>query len=92
MARQKFIHSDGDHLTYLEVFNAYKQFGVNNIQWCQQNYLNYKALKQADDIVQQIQQIFTKLNLQLLDCPEDIQSHFKKHDYKSYENIKRSLL
>lgn len=48
-AKKKFIHPDGDHLTLLNAFNSFvgKQM---NTDWCWDNFLNFRALKQAYDV------------------------------------------
>lgn len=38
-AKAKFSHTDGDHLTYLNVFQLYKDKG-ESADWCYNNYLN----------------------------------------------------
>ena len=48
-AKRKFVHPDGDHLTMLNAFNAFvtKQMDPD---WCWNNYLSFRALKQANDV------------------------------------------
>mmetsp|Transcript_13251 Transcript_13251/g.9340 ORF Transcript_13251/g.9340 Transcript_13251/m.9340 type:complete len:110 (+) Transcript_13251:1717-2046(+) len=48
-AKSKFSHPDGDHLTLLNAFNMFKLKEMNT-DWCWNHYLNYRALKQANDI------------------------------------------
>ena len=48
-AKSRFSHEDGDHLTFLNAFNAYK-LKKENPDWCYDHFLNYRALKQANDI------------------------------------------
>ena len=43
-AKKKFTHSDGDHLTMLNAFNAFQLKG-SNADWCWENFLNFRALK-----------------------------------------------
>ena len=47
--KAKFAHPDGDHITFLNVFNTFKAKGMDQ-QWCWNSYVNYRAVKQADDI------------------------------------------
>ena len=58
-ARAKFEHSDGDHLTCLNAYNAYLQ-KAGNSEWCYKNFLNLRSLKSADDIRGQLQNIMVK--------------------------------
>lgn len=48
-ARLKFCNVDGDHLTMLNAYNAYKQKRENS-EWCKNNFLNARSLKSADDV------------------------------------------
>mmetsp|Transcript_14507 Transcript_14507/g.12313 ORF Transcript_14507/g.12313 Transcript_14507/m.12313 type:complete len:253 (+) Transcript_14507:1315-2073(+) len=67
-AKAKFTHIDGDHLTLLNVYNAYKtkqQRGEDIMSWCRNNFLNNRALKNADDIREQLSQMLTKHNVKL---------------------------
>ena len=48
-AKQKFAHEDGDHLTLLNVFNAFKA-KKDNPDWCYDNFVNFRAMKMASDI------------------------------------------
>ena len=42
----KFIHSDGDHLTLLNVYNEYIRKGSSQ-DWCYKNYINHRHIKSA---------------------------------------------
>lgn len=48
-AKSKFSHPDGDHLSLLNAFNMFKLKEMDQ-KWCWSQYLNYRALKQANDI------------------------------------------
>jgi pre-mRNA-splicing factor ATP-dependent RNA helicase DHX15/PRP43 len=61
-AKSKFAHEDGDHLTLL---NAYTMF-INrqmSTDWCYHNYINFRAIKQANDIREQLIRIMEKQNI-----------------------------
>ncbi|ORY13549.1 P-loop containing nucleoside triphosphate hydrolase protein, partial [Clohesyomyces aquaticus] len=46
-----FAHSDGDHLTMLNVYHAFKNQPVDSQkQWCHDHFLSYRALTQADNV------------------------------------------
>ncbi|PRQ25723.1 putative RNA helicase [Rosa chinensis] len=82
-AKAEFAHIDGDHLTLLNVYHAYKQHNEDP-SWCYDNYLSHKALKAADNVRQQLMRIMARLNLKL--CSTDLSSP----DY--YINIRKALL
>lgn len=60
----RFTHIDGDHLTLLNAYNAFKQKGDSQ-DWCYQNFLNFRSLKAADDIREQLKQIMIKIGLNM---------------------------
>ncbi|XP_004292240.1 PREDICTED: probable pre-mRNA-splicing factor ATP-dependent RNA helicase [Fragaria vesca subsp. vesca] len=82
-AKSAFAHIDGDHLTLLNVYHAYKQHNEDP-SWCYDNYLSHKALQAADNVRQQLMRIMTRLNLKL--CSTDLRSP----DY--YINTRKALL
>jgi len=82
-ARAKFAHIDGDHLTLLNAYHAFKQKGEDQ-NWCYQNFINYRSLKAADDIRNQLKQLMAKMNLKL------VSTDFNSSAYA--ENIKKSLI
>merc|ERR1719499_1787275 len=52
-ARSRFAHLDGDHLTLLNVFHAFKQHvqdGVDPVKFCGENFINPRALSAAERI------------------------------------------
>jgi len=74
---------DGDHLTFLNVYHAFKQKGESQ-DWCRENFLNFRSLKSATDIRNQLQQLMVKLNLKL--CSPN----FNSAEYE--RNIKKCLI
>ncbi|RCK59316.1 Pre-mRNA-splicing factor ATP-dependent RNA helicase prp16 [Candida viswanathii] len=69
-AREKFVISESDHLTLLNVFNQWKTNLIkfkNNYskinQWCNKNFLQLKSLYRAKDIKHQIMLIMKKLKI-----------------------------
>ncbi|KAI3990220.1 hypothetical protein MKX01_029198 [Papaver californicum] len=82
-AKARFGHIDGDHLTLLNVYHAYKQ-NNEDPSWCYDNFVNARALKSADNVRQQLMRIMTRFNLKL--CSTD----FNSRDY--YINIRKAML
>jgi len=82
-AKDKFAHVDGDHLTLLNVYHAYKQNG-GSAQWCYDNFLAHRSLQSADHVREQLQRIMTRLDVKL--CSND----FNSKDY--YPNIRKCLV
>ncbi|KIW01392.1 uncharacterized protein PV09_07159 [Verruconis gallopava] len=53
-ARRKFAVEEGDHLTLLNVYQAFVTKGRKEAKWCRDNYLNYKSLSRAVSIRNQL--------------------------------------
>ena len=81
-----FAHSDGDHLTMLNVYHAFKSpvAQTNPKQWCHDHFLSYRALQQADNVRLQLKRIMEREEVQLMSTPFD--------NKKYYENIRRALV
>ncbi|XP_057474549.1 probable pre-mRNA-splicing factor ATP-dependent RNA helicase DEAH2 isoform X1 [Actinidia eriantha] len=82
-AKAKFAHIDGDHLTLLNVYHAYKQ-NNEDPSWCYENFINHRAMKSADNVRQQLVRIMVRFNLKL--CSTE----FNSRDY--YTNIRKAML
>ncbi|VDL65963.1 unnamed protein product [Nippostrongylus brasiliensis] len=82
-AKARFAHVDGDHLTLLNVYHAFKQ-NNEDVQWCYDNFINYRTLKTADTVRTQLGKIMDKFNLRR------VSTDFKSKDY--YINIRKALV
>ena len=81
-AKAKFAHVDGDHLTYLNAYHAYKTSGENQ-KWCFDNFLDQRSFKQADRVRDQLTRILKVQEIPLLS------TEFTSRDY--YNNIRKAL-
>lgn len=82
-AKAQFAHVDGDHLTLLNVFHAFKQSG-QSADWCFENYLNYRSMKSADNVRNQLSRLCQKFNIRL--CSTE----FTSRHY--YTNIRKAIV
>lgn len=82
-AKDRFAHVDGDHLTLLNVYHAFKT-NERDPNWCYNNFLADRALKNADNVRSQLARVMARLNLNL--CSTE----FTSKDY--YVNIRRCLV
>ncbi|KAG7014299.1 putative pre-mRNA-splicing factor ATP-dependent RNA helicase DEAH2 [Cucurbita argyrosperma subsp. argyrosperma] len=82
-AKARFGHIDGDHLTLLNVYHAYKQNNEDQ-SWCYENFINHRAMKSADNVREQLVRIMARFNLKL--CSTD----FNSREY--YVNIRKAML
>ncbi|KAK5016384.1 DEAH-box ATP-dependent RNA helicase prp43 [Cryomyces antarcticus] len=81
-----FAHPDGDHLTMLNVYHAFKSAAAqdNPKQWCHDHFQSYRALQQADNVRLQLKRIMERSEVELVSTPFE--------DKKYYENIRRALV
>jgi pre-mRNA-splicing factor ATP-dependent RNA helicase DHX15/PRP43 len=81
-----FAHADGDHLTLLNVYHAFKseEAQANPRQWCHDHFLSLRALQSADNVRLQLKRIMEREELELMSTPFE--------DKKYYENIRRALV
>ncbi|CAF3656713.1 unnamed protein product [Rotaria socialis] len=82
-AKARFAHIDGDHLTMLNVYHAFKQNHEDN-HWCYENFVNYRSLKSADNVRTQLGRIMDRFNLRRSS------TEFTSPDY--YINIRKALV
>ncbi|XP_022342523.1 putative pre-mRNA-splicing factor ATP-dependent RNA helicase PRP1 [Crassostrea virginica] len=82
-SKMRFAHIDGDHLTLLNVYHAFKQC-QEDPQWCYDNFVNYRSLKSADNVRQQLARIMDRFNLRRSS------TDFASRDY--YLNIRKALV
>ncbi|XP_062130713.1 ATP-dependent RNA helicase DHX15 homolog [Drosophila sulfurigaster albostrigata] len=82
-AKMRFAHIDGDHLTLLNVYHAFKQ-SSEDPNWCYDNFINFRSLKSADNVRQQLARIMDRFQL------KRSSTEFTSKDY--YVNIRKALV
>ena len=55
-AKAQFAHMDGDHLSLLNAYHAYKESGDSK-DWCYDNFINYRSMQSADSVRQQLERV-----------------------------------
>jgi len=68
--RKKFISSEGDQMTLLNIYRAYKAVNGNK-EWCHQHFINSQTVKRVMDIRKQLREICIRLNITLNSCGKD---------------------
>ncbi|ORX52458.1 P-loop containing nucleoside triphosphate hydrolase protein [Hesseltinella vesiculosa] len=81
-AKAEFAHNDGDHLTLLNAYHAYK-INQEDSRWCWDNFLNQRSLKSADNVRNQLKRVMESNDLDLISTP------FEDRHY--YTNIRMAL-
>ena len=81
-AKAQFAHVDGDHLTLLNAYNAWKSKNMDQ-QWAYDNFLNNRSLTSADNVRQQLDRICQRLGL------ESQRTEFTNSQF--YPNIRKAI-
>jgi pre-mRNA-splicing factor ATP-dependent RNA helicase DHX15/PRP43 len=82
-AKGRFNHVDGDHLSLLNVYHAWKN-NQESTSWCYDNFINARSMKSADSVRAQLMRVMTRFGLELK-SPD-----FNSKDY--YTGIRKCLL
>lgn len=80
LERRKFIAEEGDHLTLLNVFNAFSnpRVGKQSARWCGNHRLNFKALSRAVAIRAQVQRFLVRFGIDVsVSCQGDVKRLLK---------------
>ena len=80
-AKAQFAHPQGDHLSLLNLYHAYR--GNPDSNWCWSNYVSYRAMQQADNVRNQLKRSMEKLDLDL------VSTEFEDKQY--YTNIQKAI-
>ncbi|KAJ5490515.1 hypothetical protein N7453_011340 [Penicillium expansum] len=87
--RRKFAVEEGDHLTYLNVYQAFVTKGKKDPKWCRDNLLNYRALLRAVSIRGQLKRYLERFGIQV---DETLSSRHGAADLSNQpEQIRRCL-
>ncbi|KAI9897555.1 hypothetical protein N3K66_007411 [Trichothecium roseum] len=86
--KSHFSHPDGDHLTLLNAYHAFKGQSTSDHdsvkRWCHEHFLSFRHLSSADNVRAQLKRIMETHSLELLSTA------FEDKNY--YTNIRRALL
>jgi ATP-dependent RNA helicase DHX8/PRP22 len=68
--KQKFHDPHGDHLTLLNVYNAWTRNNKSKA-WCQENFIQFKAIDRVENVRKQLVTIFERHKLAIESCGRD---------------------
>lgn len=68
--REKFWVHESDHLTYLQVYSAWKSNGFSD-GWCIKHFLHAKSLRRAKEVRDQLLDIVKMQKMNLISCGMD---------------------
>eukprot|EP01033_Poteriospumella_lacustris_P004330 gene4330-3094_t len=71
MKKAKFHHADGDHLTLLNVYEAWKAAKFSN-PWCFENFLQPRAMRRAQDVRKQLVMIMDRYKMDIVSAGRNL--------------------
>ncbi|KAG9131220.1 hypothetical protein Leryth_006078 [Lithospermum erythrorhizon] len=70
-ARQSFHEGNvGDHIALLNIYTSWKETGFDS-QWCYENYIQFRSMKRARDIRDQLQGLLERVEIQTSSNSQD---------------------
>lgn len=88
-ARRKFAAEEGDHLTLLNVYQAFVTRGKKDSKWCRDNYLNFKSMIRAMSVRAQLKRYLERFGINV---DESLSTNGKQEATpKKGEQIRRCL-
>lgn len=76
--KAKFHQPEGDHLTLLTVYNAWKQSKFSSA-WCHENFIQARTMKRAQDIRKQLLGIMDRYRQPIVSCG------------KNYDKVRKAI-
>lgn len=70
--KARLNREEGDHLTLLHVYREWCKHGKTE-QWCRDNFVHYRSLKRAEDVIIQLHGLMYKYHLPIKSCGNDKQ-------------------
>ena len=88
-ARRKFAVEEGDHLTLLNVYQAFITKGRKDSNWCRVHFLNYRSMTRAASIRAQLKRYIERFGV---DVDESLTTNGRQTDRtEKGEKIRRCL-
>lgn len=69
--RKKFISSEGDHMTLLNIYRGYRKVSGNK-EWCRENFVNSRNMGLVLEVRSQLRDICIKMNMKLESSLSDL--------------------
>eukprot|EP01126_Amoeba_proteus_P002125 TRINITY_DN10666_c0_g1_i1.p1 TRINITY_DN10666_c0_g1~~TRINITY_DN10666_c0_g1_i1.p1 ORF type:complete len:726 (+),score=190.78 TRINITY_DN10666_c0_g1_i1:1-2178(+) len=77
--KSRFFQPEGDHMTLLAVHQAWKSSGCSSA-WCYENFIHTRAMRRAEDVRKQLEQMMDRYKLDILSCG------------KNYNKIRKAIV
>ncbi|KAG1714843.1 ATP-dependent RNA helicase DHX33 [Nymphon striatum] len=68
--RNRYSSSEGDLITLLNVFRAYKSVNKKK-EWCKENYIHHRNIKMAIEVKKQLVEVCQNVKIPLKSCGQD---------------------
>ena len=69
-ARRNLMRPGGDHLTLLNVWNQWVESNYS-VHWCYENFIQYRSMKRARDVRDQLLGLLDRVEIELTSNPSD---------------------
>ncbi len=69
-AKAKFFQPEGDQITLLAVYQAWKKSGFSN-QWCFEHYIQARTMSRVEEIRRQLVGILDRYRMDIITCGRD---------------------
>nr|CAD7257731.1 unnamed protein product [Timema shepardi] len=69
-ARKNFFVPGGDHLMLLNIYNQWSDTDFST-QWCYENFIQYRSLKRARDVREQLAGLMQRVEIELVSNPTE---------------------
>ncbi|XP_077283485.1 DEAH-box helicase 16 lethal (2) 37Cb [Arctopsyche grandis] len=69
-ARKNFNHLGGDHLSLMNVYNQWVE-SDHSVQWCYENFIQYRSLKRARDVREQLVGLMERVEIDMVSSLQD---------------------
>eukprot|EP00656_Telonema_subtile_P018829 TRINITY_DN20221_c0_g1_i3.p1 TRINITY_DN20221_c0_g1~~TRINITY_DN20221_c0_g1_i3.p1 ORF type:complete len:896 (+),score=330.60 TRINITY_DN20221_c0_g1_i3:191-2878(+) len=70
-AHKNFHRPGGDHLVLLALYQAWEETNFA-MQWCYENFVQYRSLKRARDVRDQLLQLMERTEVEMISNPQEI--------------------
>ena len=70
--KARLNRDEGDHLTLLHAYREWVK-ECRSDRWCKDNFVHYRSLKRADDVIDQLKRLMEKFKLKINSCGNDTQ-------------------
>lgn len=70
-ARKNFFRPGGDHLTLLNIYDQWAETAFST-QWCYENFIQYRSMRRARDIRDQLEGLAERIELELTSSHDHI--------------------